>query len=211
MYTESMSMGTVLLGILAGGPAHGYDLKRLHDARFPSARPLAYGQVYSTLARLERDGLVETVETRRDAGPERTVYAITPAGRDALTAWLDQVETPGTYAADELLRKTVSALHAGAGAEGFLRRQREAHLATMRRLTRELASAAEVGTRIALDHALAHLDADLRWMEQTRDRVAPAQQRARQRAQQPDRQPAQQPVQENDQPTDHAESTVTQP
>jgi len=164
-------MGTVLLGILAGGPAHGYDLKRLHDERFPSARPLAYGQVYSTLARLGRDGLVETVETTQDAGPERTVFALTPEGSRVLAEWLDEVETPGSYTAGELLRKTVSALHAGAGAADFLRRQRAAHLAAMRVLTRELADAPDIGTRIALDHTIAHLDADLRWMEQTRDRV----------------------------------------
>jgi DNA-binding PadR family transcriptional regulator len=202
-------MGTVLLGILAGGPAHGYDLKRLHDERFPSARPLAYGQVYSTLARLGRDGLVETVETRQDAGPERTVFALTPQGRRALADWLEEVETPGSYAADELLRKTVSALHAGAGAEDFLARQREAHLAAMRGLTRELAAVPDVGARIALDHALAHLDADLRWMKQTRDRVAEAQRR-RQRG--PGNRPGDQPgSQPDDRPDEQRENTVTQP
>ena len=71
-----MSLGMVLLGVLADGPAHGYDLKKVYDDRFPSARPLAYGQVYATLGRLERDGLVETVETAQGAGPERTVYAL---------------------------------------------------------------------------------------------------------------------------------------
>ena len=85
-----MSLGTVLLGVLASGPAHGYDLKRAHDSRFPAARPLAYGQVYATLARLQRDGLVEAVETRQDAGPERTVYALTPAGHDDLARWLEE-------------------------------------------------------------------------------------------------------------------------
>ena len=195
-------MGTVLLGILAGGPAHGYDLKRLHDERFPSARPLAYGQVYSTLARLGRDGLVESVETAQDAGPERTVFALTPQGRRALADWLDEVETPGSYAADELLRKTVSALHVGPGAEDFLRRQREAHLTAMRRLTRELSAAPDVGTRIALDHTLAHLDADLRWIEQTRDRVAEAERRS---GRQPPR--AQQTTDRTDEPR---ENTVAQ-
>ena len=55
VYTSGMSLGTVILGVLADGPAHGYYLKREHDDRFPSARPLAYGQVYATLGRLERD------------------------------------------------------------------------------------------------------------------------------------------------------------
>ena len=54
-----MSIGHALLGILAQGPAHGYDLKREHDLRFAGAKPLAYGQVYATLARLERDGHAE--------------------------------------------------------------------------------------------------------------------------------------------------------
>ncbi|UUZ57955.1 PadR family transcriptional regulator [Nocardioides sp. B-3] len=76
-----MSIGHVLLGVLSAGPAHGYDLKREHDARFPSAKPLAFGQVYSTLSRPERDGLVEVAETSQDGGPERTTYALTSAGR----------------------------------------------------------------------------------------------------------------------------------
>jgi DNA-binding PadR family transcriptional regulator len=167
-----MSLGTVLLGVLADGPAHGYDLKRAHDERFPATRPLAYGQVYATLARLERDGLVETVETKQAAGPERTVYAMTPDGTTELRRWLDDVETPGPYAADELVRKTITALHAGADSGDYLRRQRAAHLEAMRALTQQRAAAADAGARIALDHTLAHLDADLRWLEETRERIA---------------------------------------
>jgi DNA-binding PadR family transcriptional regulator len=167
-----MSLGSVLLGVLAAGPAHGYDLKRAHDTRFPAARPLAYGQVYATLARLERDGLVEEVETRQDAGPERTVYALTPTGRAELRRWLAETEQPGPYAADELVRKTITALHTGADSVDFLRRQRAVHLEVMRALTRERTETAEPGTRIALDHTLAHLDADLRWLEETRERIA---------------------------------------
>ena len=166
-----MSLGTVLLGVLAGGPAHGYDLKRAHDERFPSSKQLAYGQVYATLTRLQRDGMVETFETSQDSGPERTVYAITDRGRDELGRWLDRTEEPGPYAADELVRKTITALHVKADADGFLRRQRAVHLAAMRDLTARRADAEEIGTRVAIDHTLAHLDADLRWLEETRERV----------------------------------------
>src|SRR5919112_732787 len=84
-----MSVGHVLLGVLAAGPAHGYELKREHDLRFPSAKPLAFGQVYATLARLERDGLVEPVASSQGGGPERTAYALTEGGRQALASWLD--------------------------------------------------------------------------------------------------------------------------
>jgi DNA-binding PadR family transcriptional regulator len=167
-----MSLGTVFLGVLVDGPAHGYDLKRAHDERFPAARPLAYGQVYATLTRLERDGLVETVEVRQDAGPERTVYAMTSTGREELRGWLAATEEPGPYAADELVRKTITALRTGADSGDYLRRQRAVHLEAMRALTQQRAAAAEPGARIALDHTLAHLDADLRWLEETRERIA---------------------------------------
>ena len=59
-----MATNEVVLALLRNGPAHGYDLKRDHDAWFPDARPLAFGQVYATLGRLERSG---HVEVRRDA------------------------------------------------------------------------------------------------------------------------------------------------
>ena len=113
-----MSIGHALLGILARGPAHGYDLKREHDTRFPGAKPLAYGQVYATLARLERDGHAEIAETAQGGGPERTVYAMTPEGRRTLDDWLEQVEPAGPYPADELVRKTITALHLGTDAAG---------------------------------------------------------------------------------------------
>jgi DNA-binding PadR family transcriptional regulator len=83
-----MSVGHVLLGVLAEGPAHGYDLKHAHDERYPGAKQLAFGQVYAALARLEKDGFVEVIETTRGAGPDRTTYALTPAGPPALAEWV---------------------------------------------------------------------------------------------------------------------------
>jgi DNA-binding PadR family transcriptional regulator len=168
-----MSIGHALLGILARGPAHGYDLKREHDVRFPGAKPLAFGQVYATLARLERDGQVQVAETAQGGGPERTVYALTAEGRCALDEWLELVEPAGPYPADELVRKTITALHLGTDAVGFLARQRAQHMARMRELVSTQSVVVEVGARIALDHTIAHLDADLRWLETAAARVAP--------------------------------------
>lgn len=167
-----MSASHVLLGILIRGPAHGYDLKGEHDARFPGSKPLAYGQVYATLGRLERDGLVEVAEISQDGGPERTVYAITREGRRAVTEWLRDLEPAGPYSADDLVRKTVTALHMGTDAAGFLHRQRAEHLARMRELVESRSGQTEPGARIALDHTIAHLDADLRWLEASAARVA---------------------------------------
>ena len=162
----------VLLGLLERGPGHGYELKAAHDEWFPSAKPLAFGQVYASLGRLERDGLVEAIETRQESGPERTVYALTEQGRAALREWLAETEAPSAYAADELVRKTVTALQLDVDHERFLDRQQTAHMELMRKLTAQRGQAAEPGARIALDHRLAHLDADLRWLEETRQRMS---------------------------------------
>lgn len=169
-----MSVAHALLGVLAEGPAHGYDLKRGHDARFPGAKPLAFGQVYAALGKLERDGLVEVVETVSDGGPERTTYALTEAGEEALTTWLGEPAAAGPYAADDLVRKTVTALRLGRDAAGFLARQRRLHLEAMRRLTALQDAADGVEARIVLDHAVEHLDADLRWLDNAAARVAQA-------------------------------------
>lgn len=171
MYIRIVSVGHALMGVLAAGPAHGYDLKREYDARFPGAKPLAFGQVYASLQRLERDGLVEVAETEREGGHERVTYALTSEGLDRLRAWLEQTEPAGPYPADDLVRKTVTALRLGADAAGFLRRQRALHLARMRELVAQQRDAADAAARIAVDHMIFHLDADLKWLETAATRV----------------------------------------
>ncbi|MDP9444398.1 MAG: PadR family transcriptional regulator [Actinomycetota bacterium] len=174
-----MSVGHVLLGVLAEGPAHGYDLKHAHDERYPGAKQLAFGQVYAALAKLEKDGLVEVVETTRGSGPDRTTYALTPLGKAALSSWVSEVEPAGPYAADELVRKTVTALRLGRDAADYLAGQRQAHLAEMRRLVALQESTDEVEARVVIDHAVEHLDADLRWLSNAAVRVQSAGRRTR--------------------------------
>ncbi|HWD80514.1 MAG TPA: PadR family transcriptional regulator, partial [Kribbella sp.] len=99
-----MATAELVLGLLSAGPAHGYDVKRGHDAWFPDSRPLAFGQVYTTLGRLERDGLVEVVDKTSGGGPDRTVYALTATGRNHLTDWLNAPVPPAWGSADEVLR-----------------------------------------------------------------------------------------------------------
>ncbi|GAA4063505.1 PadR family transcriptional regulator [Nonomuraea soli] len=156
-----MSIAHVLLGLLAEGPKHGYELKKGHDERLPGNRPLAYGQVYATLQRLERDGLAEVAETQREGGPERTVYAVTEAGRAELSRWLEETEPPVPYISSPLFARVAVA---GERADGYLVRQRAAHLARMRELTAEKGAGTPAQV-LAADFALQHLDADLRWIE----------------------------------------------
>lgn len=164
-YSRVVSVGLALLGILAAEPAHGYDLKHEYDRRFLGTKPLAYGQVYASLGRLERDGLVAVVETSQAGGPERTTYDVTVRGRQVLQEWLNEPERVGPYSADDLVRKTVTAVRAGRHAEAFLARQRHAHLARMRELVALQETLAEPAAQIAIDHTVYHLDADLRWLE----------------------------------------------
>jgi DNA-binding PadR family transcriptional regulator len=170
-----MSTPHVLLGLLASGPRHGYDLKRAHDERMPRAKPLAFGQVYATLGRLERDGLVEQADKDQVAGPERVSYALTAAGRVALDEWLSTVEMPAPYVVSTLFNKVVVALLAADAdrARQYLTEQRAAHMRRLRELTAaKTAPGAGVGDTVAADFAIAHLDADLRWLQTTLHRVA---------------------------------------
>jgi DNA-binding PadR family transcriptional regulator len=169
-----MSTSHVLLGLLSVGPQHGYDLKRAHDDRLPQAKPLAFGQVYATLGRLERDGLVEQAGQDRDGGPERTTYAITDAGREKLGEWLAAVEPPAPYVNSILFAKVVvSLLASGAtAATDYLIAQRTAHTLRMRELTKvKTGRDSTAGDIVAADYAIAHLDADLRWLQTTLLRV----------------------------------------
>ncbi|MCW3842929.1 PadR family transcriptional regulator [Micromonospora yasonensis] len=170
-----MSTSHVLLGLLAAGPRHGYELKRAHDERLPRARPLAFGQVYATLARLQRDGLVVPAGQEREGGPDRTTYALTEEGRTALDRWLAAVEPPMPYVASTLFAKVVVALLVAdpERTRGYLIAQRRAHTARLRELTAvKTAPSAGLNDVIAADFAIAHLDADLRWLHTTLDRVA---------------------------------------
>jgi DNA-binding PadR family transcriptional regulator len=175
MNSSSMSTGYVLLGLLTQGPRHGYELKRGHDEQLPGARPLAFGQVYATLGRLERDGFVASAGTDRDGGPDRTAYQITESGREHLIAWLQTIEAPAPYVSSALFSRVMVALSAAGQevARDYLIRQRAAHTARLREWTAiKTATDANLGDVLAADYAIAHLDADLRWLQTTLDRVA---------------------------------------
>jgi DNA-binding PadR family transcriptional regulator len=177
-----MSTAHVLLGLLTSHPQHGYELKQAHDTVLPQAKPLAFGQVYATLGRLERDGLVTPAASERAGGPERTSFAVTPAGRTKLDDWLSEVEPPAPHLTSALLAKVVVALLAADTdrARTYLTAQRVAHTDRLRELTRiKTDPHASAGDVIAADYAIVHLDADLRWLTTTLGRVAELQKEVR--------------------------------
>ncbi|RJQ66890.1 PadR family transcriptional regulator [Pseudonocardiaceae bacterium YIM PH 21723] len=165
-----MGLGHALLGLLEVGPKHGYDLKRAYDDRFGQDRPLHYGQVYSTLSRLLRDGLVEVDGVEAGDGPERKRYAVTAEGITDVEQWLRTPEKPEPYLQNTLYTKVVLALLSGRDAEELLDTQRSAHLVLMRELTKRK-SGGDLTDQLICDHALFHLEADLRWLELTAARL----------------------------------------
>ncbi|MFI0213185.1 PadR family transcriptional regulator [Streptomyces lydicus] len=165
-----MSIGHTLLGLLESGPRHGYDLKRAFDEHFGHDRPLHYGQVYSTMSRLLKNGLVEVDAVEAGAGPERKRYAITDAGVTDVAQWLARAEKPEPYLQSTLYTKVVLALMTSRDAAELLDTQRTEHLRLMRGLT-ERKRTGDLADQLICDHALFHLEADLRWLELTAARL----------------------------------------
>jgi DNA-binding PadR family transcriptional regulator len=160
-----------LLGLLDREPRHGYDLKRDYDTYFGRGKPLPFGQVYATLARLARDGKVLGGEAEPGAGPDRKRYRITPAGKSEVETWLAEPAEPEPHLQTLLFAKVVLSLMLGRPAEEYLDAQRAAHLRRMRELT-ELKQRGNLIDVMLADHGLFHLEADLRWIEMAAARLS---------------------------------------
>jgi DNA-binding PadR family transcriptional regulator len=165
-----MSIGHTLLGLLQGGPRHGYDLKRAYDEHFGHDRPLHYGQVYATLSRLLKHGLIEESGVEQGSGPDRKRYAVTAEGVTDVDTWLGTPEKPELYMQSTLYTKVVIALMSERDAQDVLDTQRHAHLRAMRELTIRKRGG-DLADQLICDHALFHLEADLRWLELTAARI----------------------------------------
>jgi DNA-binding PadR family transcriptional regulator len=166
-----MTVPLTLLGLLEREPSHGYDLKRDYDTFFGRGKPLPFGQVYSTLSRLARDGKVVMGEAEPGAGPERKRYVITEHGATEVRTWLSEPVEPEPHLQTVLFAKVVLALMLDRSAETYLDLQRTAHLRRMRELT-ELRRNGGVVDGLLADHGLFHLEADLRWIELTTARLS---------------------------------------
>lgn len=161
-----MSVPLTLLGLLEREPSHGYDLKRDYDTYFGRGKPLPFGQVYSTLGRLARDGKVVISEVEAGVGGDRKRYVITDAGATEVEAWLAEPAEAEPHLQTVLFSKVVLALMLGRNAEAYLDAQRDAHLRRMRELTEIKRNGGLVDALLA-DHGMFHLEADLRWIDTT--------------------------------------------
>jgi len=157
----------VLLALLATEAAHGYQLRaRLQLALGPLARMLSAGQVYVTLNRLEKAGLVTAERVGQTDRPDRKVYDLTAAGRERIAEWLADTSWPKPAPAEFHL-KLVAAAAAGLGDPvRLVDTQRHAVLAGLAATQR--AALAEPDGSVAgllLEGVVLRLQADLRWLE----------------------------------------------
>ncbi len=160
-----MSVRHALLALLSEGPKYGLQLRHEFEARTGEVWPLNVGQVYTTLQRLERDGLVEADEAVD--GPQRG-YSITAAGSEALTHWLRTPPEMTQPPRDELLIKVLVAVQVpGVDVHEVIQAHRRHLIELMQHYTTVKAEAAEDDVALALvvDAELFRFEAAVRWLD----------------------------------------------
>jgi DNA-binding PadR family transcriptional regulator len=163
-----------LLALLAKEPAHGYELKLALEQTFGAAYPSPnIGQIYVTLKRLEADGLVRGEDVAQDSRPNKKVYDLTPAGRDAVVAWVDE-PVEGLRVRDDFFIKLVLAPRAGlADRMELINRQRRHYYAQLRALAdlQDATDSRDSAARLFIEGQYLHLQADLDWLEKCQEEL----------------------------------------
>ncbi len=160
-----MSVRDGLLALLTVGPNHGYLLKTQLETATGDAWSLNVGQVYTTLGRLERDGLV-TETGQEDEG--RKQYALTPAGEAEAKAWFENAVDRSAEARDEVALKVLLAVATGsADAQTVIATQRAASMSTLQSYgaLRLRAEDSEVAWLLHLDRLSLATEAELKWLD----------------------------------------------
>lgn len=166
-----MSVRHALLALLSAGPRYGLKLREEFEAGTGEVWPLNAGQVYSTLQRLERDGLV--AGAGRGEGPQK-LYELTPDGAAELDRWLGPPDVAATPPRDDLVLKVLIGLRVpGIDVARLIQQHRRAVVEAMQHFTAIKASTAEseVAVLIVADAEVFRLDALLRWLDSTEVRV----------------------------------------
>lgn len=173
-----MSVRQSLLAILDQGPCYGYQLRTEFDRRTGSTWPVNVGQIYSTLDRLERDGLV----TKAEADAEGQIYyEITAAGSTEVSDWLGSPVVRAAAARDELaIKLAIAVTLPGVDIAHVIQVQRAATLSSLQEYTRTKAatddpeSAEELAWLLVIDSLIFAAEAEVRWLDHSESRLARA-------------------------------------
>jgi DNA-binding PadR family transcriptional regulator len=161
-----MSIRHALLALLSEGPKYGLQLREEFEARTGEVWPLNVGQVYTTLQRLERDGLVES-DGSGDEGPQKG-FRITGAGAAELAGWLRTPPDLSSPPRDELVMKVLVATNVpGTDVHEVIQAHRRYLVQLMQQWTRikEEEAGADLNLALVVDAELFRLDAVVRWLD----------------------------------------------
>lgn len=156
-----------ILALLAKEPAHGYEVRqRLVQALGPPGEALNPGQVYVTLTRLEKVGLVTSRQVGQQSHPDKKVYELTPAGRERVTEWLTDVSWAKVAPTDFHLKLVAAGATGLADPVALIDAQRHELLRQLRDIQdTALAQPPDSPGGLLLEGAALRLQADVRWLE----------------------------------------------
>ena len=164
-----MSIRHSLLALLQDRPRYGYQLRTEFHERTGSAWPLNIGQVYTTLDRLERDGMISR---DGDDGAGHILYSLTPAGADEVRTWLRTPVGRNNPPRNELAIKLALALTLpGADVGGIIQAQRAVSIRALQEYTRARRDAAaqprltDTARLLVLDSLIFQTEAEVRWLD----------------------------------------------
>ena len=174
-----MAVKDALLALLAEEPKHGYELKAQFDAATGESWPLNIGQVYTTLQRLERDGLVATDGQPDEGGRQK--YCLTAAGREHLTTWIEEPIEQKLALRDEVSMKVLIAIDTRIDDPvAVISRQRDAAMAALQSFTslKRASDDKPLSWRLHLDRLTYAIEAEIRWLETGESRLMAEQENA---------------------------------
>jgi DNA-binding PadR family transcriptional regulator len=167
-----MSIRHALLALLSEGPKYGLQLRQEFESRTGEVWPLNVGQVYTTLQRLERDGMVES-DGADEAGPQKG-FRITSAGAEELASWLRTPPDLSSPPRDELVMKVLIAVHTpGIDVGEVIQTHRRYLVQLMQEWTRlkEYSADRDLAFALVVDAELFRLDSVVRWLDAADGRV----------------------------------------
>jgi DNA-binding PadR family transcriptional regulator len=166
-------MKYLFLSLISRAPTHGYDLMQTYESLFSSVLPsLNAGQIYTTLSRLERDGLVRRHTVAQEGKPNKRVYELTEQGHQLLEGWFAE-PLKGPRIKDNFFLKLTSARLSGiVSPVQLIESQRNHYFQTLHDLN-ILATTPEVinnpSRLLLIQGAILHLKADLEWLDLCED------------------------------------------
>jgi DNA-binding PadR family transcriptional regulator len=171
-----MSVRHAILGLLVDGPLHGYEIRSLYEKELVPSSRLNIGQVYTTLERLVRDGLVKPARVAQADRADKKLYELTAGGRRIVEDWLRTPTTPDPDLRNEAFLKLMLARRLkGIDALDVLRVERRAGFERLHELTQARAGAARAGSELEaallLDLGVLRLEAFMKWLERCEETI----------------------------------------